>query len=72
LAEWEAGGVSPPASLEEMTTQHRVVFVLHSEDLAGTLEPFASEKDRLVNAVPGKGRLRKRQGHRVYQRLVTD
>ena len=25
------------------------------EDLTGTLETFASEKDRLVNVVPGKG-----------------
>jgi len=44
-----------PASLEEMTKQHRVVFVLHREDLTGTLETFANEKDRLVNVVPGKG-----------------
>ena len=38
-----------------MTKQHRVVFVLHREDLTGTLETFAGEKDRLVNVVPGKG-----------------
>jgi hypothetical protein len=38
-----------------MTGQHRVVFVLHREDLTGTLEAFAGEKDRLVNVVSGKG-----------------
>ena len=32
-----------------------VVFVLHREDLTGTLEAFAREKDRLVNVVTGKG-----------------
>ena len=32
-----------------------MVFALHREDLTGTLETFASEKDRLVNVVPGKG-----------------
>jgi hypothetical protein len=38
-----------------LTKQHRVVFVLHREDLTRTLEAFANEKDRLVNVVPGKG-----------------
>lgn len=55
LAEAVADGETLPASLEEMTKQHRVVFVLHREDLTGTLEAFAGEKDRLVNVVPGKG-----------------
>ena len=55
LAEALADGETRPASLEEMTRRHRVVFVLHREDLTGTLETFASEKDRLVNIVPGKG-----------------
>ncbi len=55
LAEAVADGETRPASLEEMTRQHRVVFVLHREDLTGTLEAFAAEKDRLVNVVPGKG-----------------
>jgi hypothetical protein len=32
-----------------------VVFVLHREDLTGTLEDFAGEKDCLVRVVPGKG-----------------
>ena len=55
LAEAVADGETPPASLEEMTRQRRVVFVLHREDLTGWLETFAGEKDRLVNVVPGKG-----------------
>jgi hypothetical protein len=55
LAEAIAHEETQPASLEEMTKQHRVVFVLHREDLTGTLEAFAGEKDRLVNVVPGKG-----------------
>lgn len=41
-----ADGETPPASLEEMPRQRRVVFVLHREDLTGTLEAFAGEKDR--------------------------
>jgi hypothetical protein len=55
LAEAIAEGEPRPTSIEEMTRQHRVVFVLHREDLTGTLETFASERDRLVNVVPGKG-----------------
>jgi ABC-type Fe2+-enterobactin transport system substrate-binding protein len=55
LAEVVVDGETPPASLEEMTKQHRVVFVLHREDLTGTLEAFAGEKVRLMNVVPGKG-----------------
>ena len=55
LAEVLAEGEAGRSSLEEITKQHRIVFVLHREDLAGTLETFAQEKDRLVNIVPGKG-----------------
>ena len=55
LAEAIADEESQQASLEEITKQHRVVFVLHREDLTGTLETFASEKDQLVKVVPGKG-----------------
>jgi regulator of protease activity HflC (stomatin/prohibitin superfamily) len=55
LAEAISDEEAHPVSLEEMTKQQRVVFVLHREDLTGTLEAFASEKDRLINVVPGKG-----------------
>ncbi len=40
------------ASAEEIMTEHRVVFVVHSEEVAQTLETFAGEGDRLVKAIP--------------------
>ncbi|HKH77095.1 MAG TPA: hypothetical protein VKA51_09080 [Rubrobacteraceae bacterium] len=55
LAEAMAEGEAQRGSLEEITKEQRVVFVLHREDLTGTLEAFAGEKDRLVNVIPGKG-----------------
>ena len=55
LAEAMAEGEAERGSLEEITKEQRVVFVLHREDLTGTLEAFAGEKDRLVNVIPGKG-----------------
>lgn len=42
-------------SLEEITKQHRVVFVAHSEEVLRTLEEFAKERDRLVKVIPGRG-----------------
>jgi hypothetical protein len=55
VARLRGEGVAERGSLEEITKEQRVVFVLHREDLTGTLEAFAGEKDRLVNVVPGKG-----------------
>jgi regulator of protease activity HflC (stomatin/prohibitin superfamily) len=55
LAEAMAEGEAQRGSLEEITKEQRVVFVLHREELSGTLEAFAGEKDRLVNVIPGKG-----------------
>src|SRR3954454_9752951 len=55
LTEAIADEESRQGSLEEITKQHRVVFVLHREDLTRTLETFAGEKSRLGNVVPGKG-----------------
>jgi hypothetical protein len=40
------------ASVEEIMKDHRVVFVVHSEEVAQTLETFAGEGDRLVKAIP--------------------
>src|SRR5215207_3970542 len=40
------------ASAEEIMKEHRVVFVVHSEEVAQTLETFAREGDRLVRAIP--------------------
>ena len=42
-------------SIEELTKQHRVVFVLHREEVGDTLEDFASQGDQLVSVVPRKG-----------------
>ena len=40
------------ASAEEVMKEHRVAFVVHSEEVAHTLESFAREKDRLVKVIP--------------------
>ncbi len=40
------------ASAEEIMKEHRVAFVVHSEDVALTLEAFALEGDRLVKVIP--------------------
>jgi hypothetical protein len=42
-------------SIEELTMQHRVVFVLHRDELVETLEDFARKGDRLVSVVPRRG-----------------
>jgi hypothetical protein len=42
-------------SIEELTMQHRVVFVLHRDELVETLEDFARQRDRLVSVVPRRG-----------------
>ncbi len=40
------------ASAEEIMKEHRVVFVVHSEEVAQTLEAFAQDRDRLIRAIP--------------------
>lgn len=55
LAEALAEGEDDGSTIEKITKQQRVVFVLHREDLTGTLEDFAGAGDRLVKVVPGKG-----------------
>ena len=42
-------------SIEELTRENRVVFVLHREEMIETLEDFAREGDRLVSVVPRRG-----------------
>ena len=42
-------------SIEELTRQNGVVFVLHREELVETLEEFARQGDRLVSVVPRRG-----------------
>jgi hypothetical protein len=39
-------------SAEEVMREHRVAFVVHSEEVAQTLEAFAAEKDRLIRVIP--------------------
>ena len=40
------------ASAEVVMKEHRVVFVVHSDEVAQTLEAFAAEKDRLIRVIP--------------------
>jgi hypothetical protein len=40
-------------SLEEAAKEHRVTFVVHSQEAGKALEKFASERARLVSVVPG-------------------
>ncbi len=42
-------------SIEELTKQNHVVFVLHREELVETLEEFARHGDKLVSVVPRRG-----------------
>ena len=40
------------ASSEEVMKEHKVAFVVHSGEVAQTLESFASSGDRLVKVIP--------------------
>ena len=42
-------------SIEDLTRDNRVVFVLHREEMIETLEEFARQGDRLVSVVPRRG-----------------
>jgi len=42
-------------SIEELTKENRVIFILHREELAETLEEFARQGDKLVSVVPRRG-----------------
>jgi hypothetical protein len=42
-------------SIEELTKQHRVVFVMHRTEVEETLQDFVREGDRLVSVVPRRG-----------------
>ena len=39
-------------SVEEVMKEHRVAFVVHSEEVAQTLKAFVAEKDRLIRVIP--------------------
>jgi hypothetical protein len=40
------------ASIEEVMKEHRVAFVVHTEEVAQTLQIFADEGDRLIRVIP--------------------
>ena len=42
-------------SIEELTKQHRVVFVMHRTEVEETLQDFVREGHRLVSVVPRRG-----------------
>jgi hypothetical protein len=42
-------------SVDEVARQHRVVFVMHSDEVSWTLEAFAAERACLKKVVPGRG-----------------
>jgi hypothetical protein len=46
------GSEAERASSEEIMKEHRLAFVVHSEEVAQTLETFAGEKDRLIKLIP--------------------
>jgi hypothetical protein len=51
------------ASVEEVMKEHRVAFVVHSEEVAQTLETFAGERDRLIRVIPStRGSYAKKMG----------
>ena len=52
LAELIGEEETHPASAEEVMEEHRVAFVVHSEEVAQTLEAFVAEKDRLIRVIP--------------------
>ena len=39
-------------SVEEAMKENKVALVVHSEEVAQTLEAFAAEKDRLIRVIP--------------------
>jgi hypothetical protein len=55
LAEAVGAEESRRESIEELTKNNRVVFVLHREELVETLEEFARHGDKLVSVVPRRG-----------------
>ena len=55
LAEAMKAEKAPAGSLAEITAAQRMVFVVHSEEVSRALEEFASEGERLVEVVPGRG-----------------
>lgn len=42
-------------TIEQVIKEHKLVFVVHTDEVAETLQTFAEEGDRLVKIMPGKG-----------------
>jgi hypothetical protein len=51
-------------SLEEVAKEHRVAFVVHSEEAGRALEELADGRARLVSVVPGSGGVERGAGIR--------
>ncbi len=49
-------------SLEEVAKEHRVAFVVHSEEAGGALQELAAGRARLVSVVPGSGSVERGAG----------
>jgi hypothetical protein len=56
LAEFIGEEETHRASVEEVMKEHRMAFVVHSEEVAQTLEAFAAEKDCLIRVIPMSSR----------------
>jgi len=52
IGEEELHKGSSSSSSEEIMKEHKVAFVVHSGEVAQTLESFAREGDRLVKVIP--------------------
>ncbi len=52
LAEFIGEEQARRTSVEEVMKEHRLAFVVHSEEVAQTLETFAGEGDRLIRVIP--------------------
>ena len=52
LAELVSEEASRRESAEEVMKEHRVAFVVHSEEVAQIFEAFAAEKGRLIRVIP--------------------
>jgi hypothetical protein len=49
-------------SLEDIVKEHRVAFVVHSEEAGNALKEFADGQARLVSVVPGSGSVERGAG----------
>lgn len=54
LADAISGEEAQRESVEEVTKQQKLVFVVHTDEVADTLQAVADEGDRLVKIMPGK------------------